>query len=194
MKRLFLTGPSGCGKSTAIARALGEYMAGAGGFLTVRIRDAEGRAIAYRLQRPDSEEGEIFLDYSGRPAKMHLDVFEDLGVRLLEEAKRYPYIVLDEIGGVELLSPSFRQALDRILNSGIPCIGVMKGAAPASNMIRKLGLGEEYEQAAEELRCRMRRDGDTLLYECGQFDPEGLRLAREWVRTYAEKQGRSEAE
>jgi len=183
-KRLFLTGISGCGKSTAIAAAMGGQMALAGGFLTVRRRDDTGRAVAYLLQRPDGRDGKVFLDYSGIPARMDLEVFADLGVRLLEEAKNYPFIVLDEIGGVELLEPSFRAALERILESGIPCIGVMKIAGPANKMIRKLGLGEEYENAAESLRCWMRRDADTLLYECGQFDPEGLRLAREWVSRY----------
>ena len=183
-KRLFLTGISGCGKSTAIATALGERMALAGGFLTVRRRDDTGRAVAYLLQRPDGRDGKVFLDYSGTPARMDLEVFADLGVRLLEEANNYPFIVLDEIGGVELLEPSFRAALERILESGIPCIGVMKIAGPANKMIRKLGLGEEYENAAESLRCWMRRDADTLLYECSQFDPEGLRLAREWVSRY----------
>lgn len=184
MKRLFLTGPSGCGKSTSIAAALGEHMGSAGGFLTVRRRDETGRAVAYLLQKTDQTGGEIIIDYSEIPAKMYLEVFADLGVRLLEEAKQYPYIVLDEIGGFELLEPSFRAALSAVLESDIPCIGVMKGAGPANKMIRKLGLGEEYENAAEALRCQMRGDEDTLLYECGQFDPEGLRLAREWVSRY----------
>ena len=36
-----------------------------------------------------------------------------------EEAKNYPFIVLDEIGGVELLEPSFRAALEQILESAL---------------------------------------------------------------------------
>ena len=51
-------------------------------------------------------------------------------------------------------------------------------------MIQKLGLGEVYAQKAEGLRQWMRNDEDTLLYECTQYDPEGLRLAREWVEVY----------
>ena len=115
---------------------------------------------------------------------MHLEVFEDLGIQLLEQAKQFDYVILDEIGGFEVLSDSFLEVLMALLQSEIPCIGVMKGAAPVSKMIQKLGLGEVYVQRAESLRNWIRQDENTLLYECGQFDPEGLRLAKEWTETY----------
>jgi nucleoside-triphosphatase THEP1 len=185
MKHLFLTGSVGCGKSTAIAAALGEQLEKAGGFLTVRQVDGEGRAVAYWLRRPDGTDRQVIIDYSHRPFTMHPEVFEDLGIRLLEEADRYPFVILDEIGGFEVLSDSFLGALQAFLKRDIPCIGVMKGAAPASKMIQKLGLGDEYVRRAEELREWMRGDEDTLLYECGLYDPEGLRLAREWAALYA---------
>ena len=184
MKHLFLTGSVGCGKSTSIATALGEHLPKAGGFLTVRQRDDTGRAIAYWLKRPDGSDGQVIIDYSAKPYTMHLEVFEDLGVRLAEEAKQYDYVLLDEIGGFEVLSDVFMDALMKILESDIPCIGVMKGEGPASKMIQKLGLGDVYVQRAEQLRQWMRQDENTLLYECSQFDPEGLRLAREWVSAH----------
>jgi len=181
MKNLFLTGPIGSGKSTSIASALGEALPGAGGFLTVRQRDDTGRAVAYWLKRPDGSDGQIIIDYSAKPYSMHMEVFADFGTQLLKEAEGFDYVVLDEIGGFEVLCDSFLEALMQLLQSDIPCIGVMKGAGPASKMIQKLGLGDAYVQRAEELRQWMRRDENTLLYECGQFDPEGLRLAEEWA-------------
>jgi len=184
MKNLFLTGPVGCGKSTSIASALGELLPKAGGFLTVRQRDEDGRAVAYWLKRPDGSDGQIIIDYSAKPYTMHLEVFEDLGIRLLEEARHFDYVILDEIGGFEVLSDAFLEALQKLLYSNIPCIGVMKGEGPASKMIQKLGLGEVYLQRAESLRQWMHDDDNTLLYECAQFDPEGLRLASEWVCQY----------
>ena len=184
MKNLFLTGPVGCGKSTSIASALGENLPKAGGFLTVRQKDDTGRAVAYWLKRPDGSCGEIIIDYSAKPYTMHLEVFEDLGIRLVEEAKQFDYVILDEIGGFEVLSDAFLEALQRLLQSDIPCIGVMKGEGPASKMIQKLGLGEVYLQRAESLRQWMYQDADTVLYTCGQFDPEGLRLARQWVHAH----------
>jgi len=184
MKNLFLTGPIGSGKSTSIAVALGEHLSKAGGFLTVRQRDDAGRAIAYWLKRPDGRDGQIIIDYSQKPYTMHMEVFEDFGVALLDEAKQCDYVVLDEIGGFEVLSDAFLSALMKLLESDVPCIGVMKGAGPASKMIQKLGLGDAYVQRAEALRQWMRCDEKTVLYECTQFDPQGLSLAQQWVSCY----------
>lgn len=183
-KNLFLTGSVGCGKSTSIATALGEKLSGAGGFLTVRQRDENGRAVAYWLQRCDGSDQQCIIDYSAKPYTMHMDVFETFGVELLKQARQYDYVVLDEIGGFEVLCDLFMEALMGLLESGIPCIGVMKGVAPASKMIQKLGLGDTYVQKAEALRSWMRQDENTMLYECGQFDPEGMRLAQEWVNNH----------
>jgi len=154
----------------------------AGGFLTVRQRDETGRVVAYWLKRPDGGDGQIIIDYSAKPYAMHMEVFENTGVHLLEEARKYDFVVLDEIGGFEVLSDVFLEALYRLLQSDIPCIGVMKGEGPASKMIQKLGLGEVYVRRAEELRQWMYRNENTMLYTCGQFDPEGLHLAKEWIK------------
>ena len=183
-KNLFLTGPIGCGKSTAIARGMGEFLPGAGGFLTVRQRDEAGNPVAYHIQRPAGGHREMIINYFQQPYTMYMDVFESFGVQLLEEAKGYPYIVLDEIGGFEVLCPRFMDALMPLLESDIPIIGVMKGAAPAGRMIRNLGLGESYVTGAEALRQWMRQDPDTVLYECGRFDPEALGLVRQWAREH----------
>lgn len=184
MKNLFLTGPVGCGKSTSIAKALGENLPKAGGFLTVRQVDDTGRAVAYWMKKPDGSDAKVIIDYSAKPYTMHMEVFETLGVELLEKARDFDFVVLDEIGGFEVLSDVFVEALMKLLESDIPCIGVMKGVAPASKMIEKLGLGDAYVQRAQQLREWMGRSEDTVLYECTQFDPEGLALAREWVSKY----------
>ena len=183
-KNLFLTGPIGSGKSTSIAAALGEDLSRAGGFLTVRQRDDTGRVVAYWLKRPDGSDGQVIIDYYAKPYTMHMEVFEGFGTELLEQAKQYDFVVLDEIGGFEVLSDAFMEALMGLLKSDVPCIGVMKGVAPASKMIQKLGLGDAYVQKAEALRQWMRDDENTQLYECTQFDPEGLRLARVWAGCY----------
>ena len=177
-RKLFLTGPIGCGKSTAIATAIGEKLPDFGGFFTKRERNAEGHAISFYLESPDGKLKEKFLDCSGAAPQIHADAFE-----------RFPlkgkYLVLDEIGGVELLNPAFMAMLNALLSSDIPVIGVVKGAGPASAMIRKLGLTEEYETAANLFREALRNDPDTLVYDCGKFDEEALRLAEAWVKEYA---------
>ena len=159
----------------------------AGGFLTVRQRDEKGSPKAFVLTRPDGRECGTILERSSEHFTMHPDVFENLGVRLLKEAEQCDYVVLDEIGGFELLSDAFEAALMKLLNSDVPCIGVMKGRGPAGAMIRKLGLEDAYMQKAEKLRLWMQRDENTVLCECGQFDQEGLRLAQRWVAEHVKR-------
>lgn len=67
----------------------------------------------------------------------------------------------------------------------IPIIGVVKGEGPAGVMIQKLGLTKEYELAANRFREKLCGDPDTLVYDCEEFDEEALRLAKAWVKEYA---------
>ena len=180
-QKLFLTGPMGYGKSTAIATAIGDRMPKFGGFLTRRERDANGHAAAFYLESPDGKYRKEFLDCRGTTPRIHMDVFESV----IPNLKKGNYLVLDEIGGLELLSPAFMEALDSLLASNIPVIGVIKGEGPASAMIRKLGLTEAYESAAKHLREALRNDPNTLVYDCGKFDEEAVQLARQWVKEYA---------
>jgi len=183
-KRLFLTGPGGCGKSTAILTALGGKLSMAGGFRTVRKFDETGQDVSYCLQSPGAESGVVFLDHSVHPSQVFLDVFSHTGVQLLQDSNHSPFLLLDEIGGIELLRPDFVQALEAALQSGIPCIGVMKAPGMASKMIRRLDMEHDFYAAAEKLRSWMIRDQDTLLLECGMYDPKALEAAKLWVHTY----------
>ena len=181
MRRLFLTGTIGCGKSTAILTAIGDRLADFGGFLTRRIRDANGHTVAFSLCSADGSREAVFLDCASGKPEIHWDVFRTLAPELMAGK----YLILDEIGGMELLCPEFVRALDALLDTDIPIIGVMKGDTAASAMIRRLGLSEEYETSANALRQRLSENEDTLLYVCGQYDPRALELAREWVKESA---------
>ena len=177
-RRLFLTGPIGCGKSTAIAAALGERITQCGGFLTRRYREPD---LHFRLESPDGQHAETFLDFPNGKPRLNMDVFSQSGVSLL----RGDILVLDEIGGIELLCPDFTAALIQVLQLGIPVIGVLKGLGPADALVEALGLSEAYTHAAARLRSLLQGDENTLLYECRQFDEQALRLADQWVKEYA---------
>ena len=176
-RRLFLTGPIGCGKSTAITQALGEKTQQCGGFLTRRYREPQ---LHFALESPDGQHREIFLDFSDGKPRLNMDAFSRSGVSFLTGS----ILVLDEIGGVELLCPEFVSALEQVLQRDIPVIGVLKGAGPAGSLIRTLGLTEEYAHAADRLRNWLGSDENTLLYECGQFDKQARHLAEQWVKEY----------
>lgn len=180
-RRLFLTGTIGCGKSTAILTAIGDNLPNFGGFLTKRIRDGKGHAAAFTLCAPDGSREEVFLDCTPGKPVIHWEVFQTLAPKLMTGK----IVILDEIGGMELLCPEFMDALNALLETDIPIIGVLKGDTAANAMIRKLGLSAEYEAAAHALRDRLLHDENTLLYTCGQYDSHALELARAWVKEYA---------
>ena len=173
-KRLFLTGPIGCGKSTAIQAALGEKITQCGGFLTRRYREPH---LHFTLESPDGKVKKTFLDFvSGKP-EVQLAVFS-------ESYLQGQILVLDEIGGIELLNPKFSSALEAVLSSGIPILGVLKGEGAAGALIDKLGLTEEYHWAAGKLRQQLYNDPNTLVYTCTQYDENALLLVRRWVEEY----------
>ena len=173
-KHLFLTGPIGCGKSTAIATALGGKIAQCGGFLTRRYREPH---LHFTLESPDGKVKKTFLDFASGKPEVQLAVFSEIYLR-------GEILILDEIGGIELLNPEFAAALEAVLGSGIPILGVIKGEGPAGALIDKLGLTEEYHRAAGKLRQQLYNDPNTLVYECTQYDENALLLARQWVEEY----------
>ena len=173
-KHLFLTGPIGCGKSTAIGAALGSRLSECSGFLTRRYREPY---LHFALERPDGTEKEIFLDFSAGKPKVNLTAFSkaDFQGKIL---------VLDEIGGIELLNPEFTAALEAVLRSEVPILGVIKGESSAGKLIDALGLSETYELAVSKLRQQLRNDPNTMIYECTQYDENALQLARQWAEEY----------
>lgn len=193
-KKLFLTGPSGIGKSTIIRQALGPALAYAGGFVTERVSDGEGRLLGYELlpaaaaMSGTAYQSWRFLDYSGSVPAKDNEVFRNQGVRLLQEAEYYPFVLLDEIGGFEMLIPQFRNALAELLNSEQPIIGVLKGAENAASIKRRFGLGDKFTQLTDNLRAVLGKDGDTVLLEVkAPGDPVAMRIAKAWAEEYAPK-------
>lgn len=186
-RQLFLTGPIGCGKSTVLLHALGpERLHRAGGLLTVRRRCADGSPACFVLMDPAGKEQEVFLDLTGPKPRLDMAVFSGFGADLLYRAAKSPFVVLDEIGGIELLCPEFMAALDKLLAADVPIIGVLKGEGPASAMITRLGLTKEYEGAAQALRNRFAEDSRISIFHCDRSHTASmLSLAEHWVKEYA---------
>lgn len=191
-KHLFLTGPSGCGKSYIIREALGEGLAFAGGFVTERVTESDGKLLGYDLMPAAAAAGipgfsaARFLDYSITPPKTNNEVFRLEAVRLLEESQMYPYTLLDEFGGFELIIPEFREALLDVLNSDLPCIGVLKGAPNALELKKRLGLGERYTAYRNALETALENDSDTVLLHIKERNDKKARaIVRAWCDEYA---------
>ena len=184
-KRLFLTGPSGCGKSTLLRTGLGSRRQLAGGFITDRALDADGRYAYFYLCRADgSGAPEIFLDLRQKPPVKHNRTFTVLAAEILQE--RPTFALLDEIGGMELLLPEFQAALQDFLASKTPCIGVLKGLQNGAALTKTAGLPEAYLEAAAALHRQLEADTDTQIVEIEHWDdPRAKNLIAQWVEEYA---------
>ena len=185
--RLFLTGPSGCGKSAMIHRELGNRTRKAGGFLTQRVRDENGKVRSFEIRSADGYgPRDRFLDLEGDTPRIDLEIFSHVGVDYLRRATERPFAVLDEIGGVEVLNDTFMDELARYLSGDQPCIGVMKGPGPAGKLVEMMGLTVRYELARRALYEHLRNDPNTLLLEIsGRDDQQALDAVRSWVAEYA---------
>ena len=191
-RKLFLCGPSGCGKSSLIRRVLGAKLAEAGGFLTQPCRDETGAITGMELLPAaaaapiDGFIGARYLDLTTYPPSRDNEVFRTEAVRLLAEAPYYPFSLLDEIGGFELVIPQFRLALEDFLVSSSPCIGVVRTLEEAELMRNYFGLGERFTALARQLHAVLEDDPDTLLISMSVHDTDKAeRALQEWADAYA---------
>ena len=190
-KRLFLCGPSGCGKTTMIRNALGDKLAGAGGFVTERVSSPDGTLLGFDLL-PSAAAAGIegfsplrFLDYTTDPPTRDNEIFRTEAVRLLQEAEYYSFAVLDEIGGFELVIPQYRAQLAAFLSSPVPCLGVLKAPSGVAELRERFGLGEKYEALALRLRAVLESDPDTLVIDVNsRGDAAAEALVREWCAVF----------
>lgn len=157
---LFLEGPVQTGKSTLIRECIQPYLHKAGGFSCQRLW-REGIPCGYRITSPrelqldapySPELSGIFLYHFGNESRKDPSVFETLGISMLEQTEGCSLILLDEIGGSELLIPSFRTRLYEILAGSIPCIGVLKLADKAKFMGKTAGYPGTVVEFNEQLR------------------------------------------
>ena len=136
MKRhFFLEGPIQEGKSTLIRKMIRERLDETGGFSSQRLFGKSGKTVGFRIT-PASEAmhltapyspdlSNVFLFFDGQKTKMNPEIFTETATRYLRESEGKKLVLLDEIGGVELLEPDFRRALYHVLEEA-PCIGVLK--------------------------------------------------------------------
>ena len=166
-KHLFLTGPACTGKSALLRDALGEKLLQAGGYCTAMDLGDNGALLGCSLfpaavsGGAEGFERERFLDFSTFPPQHNNEVFRTTGVRLLEESAWYPFAVIDEFGGFDLVIPQFRKALETFLSSDLPVIGIVKSKADSDQLRRLLGLGERYSEFLDRLHEELARDIDT---------------------------------
>lgn len=136
MRHLFLEGAVQEGKSTLIRRLIQPFLDQTGGFSSQRLLDGGGETVGFRIV-PVSEALEltreyqpdltgIFLAFQNGKAEKAPEIFLKTALQYLNDSGGAKLILLDEIGGMELGVPEFREALYRVLSGPVPCIGVLK--------------------------------------------------------------------
>ena len=131
MIKIFLTGPPGSGKTTAVMKiyeTLKLYGYKVGGFITLEER-VGGRRVGFKILTLDTQETGVLahVDFREGPrvGKYRVDVntLERVGVAAIERAlNNSDFIIVDEIGPMELISKKFKEAIDKVLKSDKPAI------------------------------------------------------------------------
>lgn len=185
MKRLFLMGPIGCGKSTMIRTALGNDIFRAGGFLTVRITEGQ-KLLGFELASPRTpQQGHRFLSFENGVVRND-EVFSDFGVGYLQASASFT--VADEFGGMELLVDDFYKELLAFLQSGTPCIGVLKTRSAAERLAEAVPMGDTYFQRYRQLLEMLQADPHTqLLSISGWQDTAAAEQITHWVNQYVRR-------
>ncbi|MFD1899319.1 nucleoside-triphosphatase [Enterococcus termitis] len=165
MKQLFLEGDKFIGKSTLLQTVLKEMALPVSGFYVERRRDEQKRIIGFEL-KPASElllsekssavADHCFIQMKQGKRSRNLTVFETYGCSLLQEARRSKQVILlDEIGGVELLSKSFMKELYLTLNQPQKIIGVFKSdknyQRQKQHTLESLDIDEQRETLKEAI-------------------------------------------
>lgn len=171
-RHLFLEGPIQMGKSTLLRELLSPYKDMIGGFASQRMLNDEGRTIGYRIGPADSTTltihfsegiklpGIFRIIHEDGTSEKFPEAFDRYGVSLLKASEGKKLILLDEIGGAELLSSEFSRTLYDTLAGDTPCIGVIKLNSKASFMSKTAG----YSSTVAEYNARLR---EKILNEYG---------------------------
>jgi nucleoside-triphosphatase len=142
----FLTGKPRIGKSTAIKKIIDHIGRDCcGGFYTEEIRDATNR-VGFNCVSLDGEYRVIANVGSSSPFRIgrygvDIQSFEDIALKVIKEATEQKQItVIDEVGFMQMLSPSFEQLIiETVSNARNIILGtICLDQHPSIDKIKKL--------------------------------------------------------
>lgn len=157
-KNIIIEGEIKSGKSFVLNKILSKLNLKYGGFITYPFYINEIR-VGFKLKDLLTNEEEIVAIHNiDGNLLIFQNVFDDLGVRALENAYEYgDLIVMDELGFLEDESYKFKNKVIEILNSNKRCFVVIKNRkTPFLELISKYGKvykinNENKEQIIEKI-------------------------------------------
>jgi len=129
-KTILLTGRPRVGKTTIIKGVVRKLPGQVGGFWTEEMRE-RGRRQGFKIVTLDGQEGVLaHVDIKSRMRvskyRVNLTDLEDIGVAAIREAvAQKDYVVIDEIGKMELFSQAFKDAAWEAIHSDKPVLGTI---------------------------------------------------------------------
>ncbi|MCA5011895.1 MULTISPECIES: nucleoside-triphosphatase [unclassified Enterococcus] len=166
MRHFFLQGDKFIGKSTMLQKVLQEMAIPVGGFYVERRWDALGNITGFELRAAmelstsvklsQSNEDHYFIYTKDGKRYHNLTVFEEFGCELLRKARRSEQVILlDEIGGIELLSDKFTKELLTTIQRSKKILGVFKSEKNYQNQkqhtLEKLEISHQRELLKQEI-------------------------------------------
>jgi nucleoside-triphosphatase len=143
-KTILLTGRPRVGKTTIIKEVVRKLPGRAGGFYTEEVRE-RGQRQGFKIVTLDGQEG--ILAHVGIKSRMRVSKYgvsladlEDIGVAAIREAMAHKdYVVIDEIGKMELFSQVFKDAVCEAVHSDKPVLGTITLAShPWADRVKAL--------------------------------------------------------
>ena len=141
-KAYLLSGEPGSGKTTIIKEVLGKVNKSAGGFYTEEIR-SQGVRQGFKIVTLDGKSAVLAHTSVRSPHRVSkygvdTDSMDKVAVPALKQAiQSKDIIVIDEIGKMELFSPSFKDAVIEALQSEKKVLGtIMLASHPWADKIK----------------------------------------------------------
>lgn len=147
-------------------------------------------AALYRAGGPN-----IFIEKTEAGWQKRPEVFESAGVKILEhilaEKEHLKFCYLDEIGGVELKSERFMELFYRVLECGVPCIGVLKNSGNFRSMTNRVPVASDFLTERDRLEERLSRRYGCRIYPYTGEKEEMEEIGR-FVKERYREQGQQE--
>lgn len=149
-KHIFFEGAIQEGKSTLIRKLIGRHLKDVGGFSSQRLLNDLGETMGFRIvpasdamfltRKYSPDLTDVFLLFNDGEIKMTPEIFADTAIKYMRKGQEKKLILLDEIGGVEMLMPEFREELYEVLKGEVPCLGVLKLEVNNRHMCRNANI------------------------------------------------------
>jgi nucleoside-triphosphatase THEP1 len=145
-KNILLTGPPRCGKSTLIEKLIRQIDRPLTGFFTREIREG-GKRKGFSIITLDGKEGVLAHEESESRVRVgkygvNIDELDRIAIPAMIPSKPEEIVIIDEIGKMECLSPLFKGALTKTLDSENTVLGsiALKGGPFIQKIKDRKGL------------------------------------------------------